>query len=430
MARISLFDNINKNAFELALLSAEDVLASISPEQQDPNAEIEEDEVELVIRHTDDSIDENSELAEIALRTAATLEDTAYVIAPTITEARASDVALIRQIASTSAANLGMSDEDMFQANDQLAEGHAIVLEGFKERAAQALYAVWIIIANIAEALFKFFKMLFKNLMYAYNKIHDIADDVKDGKRKLKQIEKPTDNMLAMFPNAKSANAYVMGVHIGQLAQMAVSSSDFLSDIAILNGELEKLTDISSLDAILVKYLEAIRISLKRFDAPESAGKRIVVKGIDAVVKESDPIKACELVKQITIELADVSSGDITDPNIFKNEKDLETGLTGYLGVFYKVPPTYHSEVEMLANTLERTAKLVGMKIKSKWGDILDRMPEADRETIRPYIAAVSEMARQGMTISTKILRLSVRQYAEAVFAAAKYFDAVTEKAN
>ena len=164
MARISLFDNVNKNAFELALLSAEDLLAAIPAEQNDPNAEIEEDEVELVIRRTDETIDESSELAEIAVRTSATLEDTAYMIAPTIPEARASDVALIRQIASTSAANLGMSDEDMFQADDRLVEGQAIVLEGFKERAAQALYAVWVIIANMAEQLCKLIQLLFKNL--------------------------------------------------------------------------------------------------------------------------------------------------------------------------------------------------------------------------------------------------------------------------
>lgn len=430
MARISLFDNINKNAFELALLSAEDVLASISPEQQDPNAEIEEDEVELVIRHTDDSIDENSELAEIAVRTSATLEDTAYVIAPTITEARASDVALIRQIASTSAANLGMSDEDMFQANDKLVEGQAIVLEGFKERAAQALYAVWVIIANIAEQLFKLLQTLFKNLVLAYAEITKIASEVNKGERQIKQLEKPTGNMVNMFPNAKSVNATSVSKHIEQLAASAATSDFLFTMIGDINYDINVLTDLTTLDSVLDKYLQTTKAALRAFRLPESGGKQYVVKGLDALEKEKDVIKACALVKDVHIEVVDTVTDNIENANIFHDGNELKSALTAYLKAFHRVEPTYLHKVESLASTVGRDAKLNGMKIKTKWGEMLDKLPEADRETVRPYIAAVTEMARLSSVLGTKILRASVRQYAEAVFAAAKYFNAVAEKAK
>lgn len=430
MARISLFDNINKNAFELALLSAEDVLASISPEQQDPNAEIEEDEVELVIRHTDDSIDENSELAEIAVRTSATLEDTAYVIAPTITEARASDVALIRQIASTSAANLGMSDEDMFQANDKLVEGQAIVLEGFKERAAQALYAVWVIIANIAEQLFKLLQTLFKNLVLAYAEITKIASEVNKGERQIKQLEKPTGNMVNMFPNAKSVNATSVSKHIEQLAASAAMSDFLFTKIGDINYDINVLTDLTTLDSVLDEYLQTTKAALRAFRLPESGGKQYVVKGLDALEKEKDVIKACALVKDVHIEVVDTVTDNIENANIFHDGNELKSALTAYLKAFHRVEPTYLHKVESLASTVGRDAKLNGMKIKTKWGEMLDKLPEADRETVRPYIAAVTEMARLSSVLGTKILRASVRQYAEAVFAAAKYFNAVTEKAK
>lgn len=430
MARISLFDNINKNAFELALLSAEDVLASISPEQQDPNAEIEEDEVELVIRHTDDSIDENSELAEIAVRTSATLEDTAYVIAPTITEARASDVALIRQIASTSAANLGMSDEDMFQANDKLVEGQAIVLEGFKERATQALYAVWVIIANIAEQLFKLLQTLFKNLVLAYAEITKIASEVNKGERQIKQLEKPTGNMVNMFPNAKSVNATSVSKHIEQLAASAATSDFLFTMIGDINYDINVLTDLTTLDSVLDKYLQTTKAALRAFRLPESGGKQYVVKGLDALEKEKDVIKACALVKDVHIEVVDTVTDNIENANIFHDGNELKSALTAYLKAFHRVEPTYLHKVESLASTVGRDAKLNGMKIKTKWGEMLDKLPEADRETVRPYIAAVTEMARLSSVLGTKILRASVRQYAEAVFAAAKYFNAVAEKAK
>lgn len=429
MARISLFDNINKNAFELSLLSAEDLLAAIPAEQNDPNAEIEEDEVELVIQRTDETIDESSELAEIAVRTSATLEDTAYMIAPTIPEARASDIALIRQIASTSAANLGMSDEDMFQANDQLVEGQAIVLEGFKERAAQALYAVWVIIANIAEQLFKLLQVLFKNLVVAYNKIVGIATAVNKGERHIKQLDKPTENMVNMFPNAKSANAMFASKHIEQLAGSASGVDSLFKQVADINKKVADLTDITLLPSILDKYLLAIKSSLNKVVFPESGGKEFVIQGLDAVENERDAIKAYTLVKNIRVEAEMTVAGEIENANIFKDDNELKGALTSYLNVFRTIDPSYFHMVEALAGSVERTAKLNGMKIKTKWGDMLDKLPEADRETIRPYVDAVSEMARLSTVLSTKILRASVRQYADAVFAAAKYFNAVTEKA-
>ncbi len=430
MARISLFDNINKNAFELALLGAEDLLATIPPEQKDPAAEIEEDEVELVIQRTDATIDESSELAEIAVRTSATLEDTAYMIAPTISEARASDVALIRQIASTSAANLGMSDEDMFQAGDNLVEGQAIVLEGFKERAAQALYAVWLIIASIAEQLFKLVQMIFKNLVFAYDKITNIATAVNKGERRIKQLDKPTANMIAMFPNAKSTNAIFASKHIENLAVTAKGSNSLFTAVAKLNEQIVSLTDLTTLPSILDKYLQAIKMALNKVDNPESGGKKYVIKGLDAVEKEKDDIKAYALVKEIRIEAETTVSGNIENANVFRDDNELKTALTSYLKVFRQIDPSYFHMVESLANSMERSAKLGGMKIKTKWGDMLDKLPEADRETIRPYVSAVSEMARLGTVLSTKVLRVSVRQYAEAIFAAAKYFNAVTEKAK
>lgn len=429
MARISLFDNVNKNAFELALLSAEDLLAAIPTEQNDPNAEIEEDEVELVIRRTDETIDESSELAEIAVRTSATLEDTAYTIAPTIPEARASDIALIRQIASTSAANLGMSDEDMFQADDRLVEGQAIVLEGFKERAAQALYAVWVIIANIAEQLFKLFQMLFKNLVVAYNKIVKIATAVNKGERHIKQLDKPTGNMVNMFPNAKSANAVFASKHIEQLAASASGTDSLFKHVADINKKVADLTDLTLLPSILDKYLLAIKSALNKVVFPESGGKEFVIQGLDAVENERDAIKAYTLVKNIRVEAEMTVAGEIENANIFKDDNELKGALTSYLNVFRTIDSSYFHMVEALAGSVERTAKLNGMKIKTKWGDMLDKLPEADRETIRPYVSAVSEMARLSTVLSTKILRASIRQYADAVFAAAKYFDAVTEKA-
>lgn len=429
MARISLFDNVNKNAFELALLSAEDLLATIPAEQHDPNAEIEEDEVELVIRRTDETIDESSELAEIAVRTSATLEDTAYMIAPTIPEARASDIALIRQIASTSAANLGMSDEDMFQADDRLVEGQAIVLEGFKERAAQALYAVWVIIANIAEQLFKLFQMLFKNLVVAYNKIVKIATAVNKGERHIKQLDKPTGNMVNMFPNAKSANAVFASKHIEQLAASASGVDSLFKQVADINKKVADLTDLTLLPSILDKYLLAIKSALNKVVFPESGGKEFVIQGLDAVENERDAIKAYTLVKNIRVEAEMTVAGEIENANIFKDDNELKDALTSYLNVFRTIDSSYFHMVEALAGSVERTAKLNGMKIKTKWGDMLDKLPEADRETIRPYVSAVSEMARLSTVLSTKILRASIRQYADAVFAAAKYFDAVTEKA-
>ena len=429
MARISLFDNVNKNAFELALLSAEDLLAAIPTEQNDPNAEIEEDEVELVIRRTDETIDESSELAEIAVRTSATLEDTAYMIAPTIPEARASDIALIRQIASTSAANLGMSDEDMFQADDRLVEGQAIVLEGFKERAAQALYAVWVIIANIAEQLFKLFQMLFKNLVVAYNKIVKIATAVNKGERHIKQLDKPTGNMVNMFPNAKSANAVFASKHIEQLAASASGVDSLFKQVADINKKVADLTDLTLLPSILDKYLLAIKSALNKVVFPESGGKEFVIQGLDAVENERDAIKAYTLVKNIRVEAEMTVAGEIENANIFKDDNELKDALTSYLNVFRTIDSSYFHMVEALAGSVERTAKLNGMKIKTKWGDMLDKLPEADRETIRPYVSAVSEMARLSTVLSTKILRASIRQYADAVFAAAKYFDAVTEKA-
>lgn len=429
MARISLFDNINKNAFELALLSAEDLLATIPAEQNDPNAEIEEDEVELVIRRTDETIDESSELAEIAVRTSATLEDTAYMIAPTISEARASDIALIRQIASTSAANLGMSDEDMFQADDRLVEGQAIVLEGFKERAAQALYAVWVIIANIAEQLFKLFQMLFKNLVVAYNKIVSVATAVNKGERHIKQLDKPTGNMVNMFPNAKSANAVFASKHIEQLAASASGVDSLFKQVADINKKVADLTDLTLLPSILDKYLLAIKSALNKVVFPESGGKRFVIQGLDAVENERDAIKAYTLVKNIRVETEATVTGEIENASIFKDDNELKGALTSYLNVFRTIDSSYFHMVEALAGSVERTAKLNGMKIKTKWGDMLDKLPEADRETIRPYVSAVSEMARLSTVLSTKILRASIRQYADAVFAAAKYFNAATEKA-
>lgn len=429
MARISLFDNVNKNTFELALLSAEDLLAAIPTEQNDPNAEIEEDEVELVIRRTDETIDESSELAEIAVRISATLEDTAYMIAPTIPEARASDIALIRQIASTSAANLGMSDEDMFQADDRLVEGQAIVLEGFKERAAQALYAVWVIIANIAEQLFKLFQMLFKNLVVTYNKIVKIATAVNKGERHIKQLDKPTGNMVNMFPNAKSANAVFASKHIEQLAASASGVDSLFKQVADINKKVADLTDLTLLPSILDKYLLAIKSALNKVVFPESGGKEFVIQGLDAVENERDAIKAYTLVKNIRVEAEMTVAGEIENANIFKDDNELKDALTSYLNVFRTIDSSYFHMVEALAGSVERTAKLNGMKIKTKWGDMLDKLPEADRETIRPYVSAVSEMARLSTVLSTKILRASIRQYADAVFAAAKYFDAVTEKA-
>lgn len=429
MARISLFDNINKNAFELALLSAEDLLAAIPTEQNDPNAEIEEDEVELVIRHTDETIDESSELAEIAVRTSATLEDTAYMIAPTISEARASDVALIRQIASTSAANLGMSDEDMFQADDRLVEGQAIVLEGFKERAAQALYAVWVIIANMAEQLCKLIQLLFKNLAVAYKKITDVATAVNKGERHIKQLNKPTGNMISMFPNAKTVNALEVRKHIEQLAASTQASAFLLLKTDDINKKVNKLTDLTTLADILDDYIYAIKPALKGLKIPESGGKRYVVKGLDALMAEKDTIKACALVKNIQIEVEETATGSIENANIFNNDDELKAALTSYLNAFRIVDPAYFNRTESLTTTVERTAKLNGMKIKTKWDGMLDNLPEADRETVRPYISAISEMARLSAVLAAKILRVANRQYADAVFAAAKYFDAVTEKA-
>lgn len=430
MARISLFDNVNKNTFELALLSAEDLLETIPPEQKDPAAEIEEDEVELVIQRTDETINESSELAEIAVRTSATLEDTAYMIAPTISEARVSDVALIRQIASTSAANLGMSDEDMFQADDSLVEGQAIVLEGFKERAAQALYAVWVIIANIADQLFTLFQMLFKNLVLAYATIAKIASEVDKGERQIKHLEKPTGNMVNMFPNAKSVNATSISKHIEQLAASATMSDFLFTKIADINYDINVLTDLTTLDGILDEYLQATKAALGAFKLPESGGKQFVVKGLDALEKEKDVIKACALVKDIHIEVVDTVTDKIENANIFHDGNELKSALTAYLKAFRVVEPTYLHKVENLARTVGRDAKRNGMKIKTKWGEMLDKLPEADRETVRPYIAAVTEMARLSSVLGTKVLRASVRQYADAVFAAAKYFNAVTEKAK
>ena len=271
--------------------------------------------------------------------------------------------------------------------------------------------------------------MLFKNLVVAYNKIVGIATAVNKGERHIKQLDKPTENMVNMFPNAKSANAMFASKHIEQLAASASGMDSLFKQIADINKKVADLTDLTLLPSILDKYLLAIKSALNKVVFPESGGKEFVIQGLDAVENERDAIKAYTLVKNIRVEAEMTVAGEIENANIFKDDNELKGALTSYLNVFRTIDPSYFHMVEALAGSVERTAKLNGMKIKTKWGDMLDKLPEADRETIRPYVGAVSEMARLSTVLSTKILRASVRQYADAVFAAAKYFNAVTEKA-
>lgn len=271
---------------------------------------------------------------------------------------------------------------------------------------------------------------LFKNLVLAYAEITKIASEVNKGERQIKQLEKPTGNMVNMFPNAKSVNATSVSKHIEQLAASAATSDFLFTMIGDINYDINVLTDLTTLDSVLDKYLQTTKAALRAFRLPESGGKQYVVKGLDALEKEKDVIKACALVKDVHIEVVDTVTDNIENANIFHDGNELKSALTAYLKAFHRVEPTYLHKVESLASTVGRDAKLNGMKIKTKWGEMLDKLPEADRETVRPYIAAVTEMARLSSVLGTKILRASVRQYAEAVFAAAKYFNAVTEKAK
>lgn len=195
MARTKLFDqafseSTSRMDFELVLESADNALNEFAElSKQNEQMVIVDIQDDAVLTSTDETnyagIDESLDVTRVGLNAVNALNDTRLLIAPQIVESTRQDIALVRQVATTAAAGMGIDPAELLPANmdDTVGQPMSLNMEGFKEKAIVALAAIWRFIQNIFDFVLGIFKTNFNLMKIRLAKLVAISKQVNKSKK-------------------------------------------------------------------------------------------------------------------------------------------------------------------------------------------------------------------------------------------------------
>lgn len=175
MSRIKLLDtslaeSTSRMGFELVLESAENAMAEFAElakqNEQLVIVDIPDDIVDAQLDTDINGIDDSLEVTRVGINAVNALNDTRLLIAPEIVESTRQDIMLVRQVATTAAAGMGIDPSELLPENmdNTVGQPMSLNMEGFKDKAIAAISAIWRFIRNICDFAISIFKVNFNRV--------------------------------------------------------------------------------------------------------------------------------------------------------------------------------------------------------------------------------------------------------------------------
>lgn len=180
MSRIKLFDtslpeSTSRMDFELAMESAENTMTEFA-ELAKQNEQLvivdipEDDVVDAQLDADVSGIEDSLEVTRVGINAVNALNDTRLIISPEIQQSTRQDIALVRQVATTAAAGMGIDPSELLPENmdNTVGQPMSLNMEGFKSKAIAAIAAIWRFIQNIYDFALGILKMNFNRVKIRY----------------------------------------------------------------------------------------------------------------------------------------------------------------------------------------------------------------------------------------------------------------------
>ena len=180
MSRMKLFDtslseSTSRMDFDVVMESAENTMTEFA-ELAKQNEQLvivdipEDDVVDAQLDADVNGIEDSLEVTRIGINAVNALNDTRLIISPEIRQSTRQDIALVRQVATTAAAGMGIDPSELLPENmdNTVGQPMSLNMEGFKSKAIAAIAAIWRFIQNIYDFALGILKMNFNRVKIRY----------------------------------------------------------------------------------------------------------------------------------------------------------------------------------------------------------------------------------------------------------------------
>lgn len=180
MSRMKLFDtslteSTSRMDFDVVMESAENTMTEFAElakqNEQLVIVDIPDDDVADAQLDADvNGIEDSLEVTRIGINAVNALNDTRLIISPEIRQSTRQDIALVRQVATTAAAGMGIDPSELLPENmdNTVGQPMSLNMEGFKSKAIAAIAAIWRFIQNIYDFALGILKMNFNRVKIRY----------------------------------------------------------------------------------------------------------------------------------------------------------------------------------------------------------------------------------------------------------------------
>ncbi len=180
MSRMKLFDtslseSTSRMDFDVVMESAENTMTEFA-ELAKQNEQLvivdipEDDVVDAQLDADVNGIEDSLEVTRVGINAVNALNDTRLIISPEIRQSTRQDIALVRQVATTAAAGMGIDPSELLPENmdNTVGQPMSLNMEGFKSKAIAAIAAIWRFIQNIYDFALGILKMNFNRVKIRY----------------------------------------------------------------------------------------------------------------------------------------------------------------------------------------------------------------------------------------------------------------------
>lgn len=384
----------------------------------------EEALLEVVIAREEQELEAIGEVVDSSLPAIGALEDTAYVIAPTITEARASDIALVRQIAVTASDSLGLPPEDLLKDVDSAVIGQPLVLEGFKEKAILAARAVWNAILNALDRAWTLFQSSFRRTAGRLKKLNGVISDISSSKPK--GTIKTTASMKALTTDGSMTSDDVEMACRVFITYYRLATTQMNMTQQMYTKVVSVISRVKAASEIPAAFNSAAQDIVGIYSDPDYGGKLFSIEGDDLVAKHvlnGSRLKFTKLGAAVKAMAADglASASEFSSVQLVSVAEDIKlvdsveydaddfTTVAASIGTLIKdYNPNQINHLNGIVRKSKRDVQTMSDKVLNDWVSLIDKAPTEEQAALRPYVAAVSQLINKQAHLSTQLYTKAV----------------------
>lgn len=388
------------------------------------NTPQEEALLEVVIAREEQDLNDISEVVDSSLPAIGALEDTAYAIAPAITQTRPSDLALVRQIAVTAADSLGLDAAELVQGVDANVIGQPLVLEGFKEKAVAAARAVWNAILNVLDHAWTLFQSAFRRTAGRLKKLNGVVEGISKNGADAKVTTSPSMKALTETGSLAAADVEMVCRVFTTYYRVAVTNMNMTQ--SIYGNVLNVVSRVKAPADILKSFKDAVAQIVGIYGDADFGGKLFVAEGDDLVAKhvfngnklkykglaaalnvlKTDPLAAATAFASVQLTMEEV---EVKLPESINYRKDDFVKAATNIGTLVKeYNPSQINHLNAIVRKTKRDVQSMADRILVDWTAVIEKAPENEQAALRPYLSAISQLVNKQAHLCTQLYSKSV----------------------